>query len=119
MFEVLPQSTASTLAVHFSGKVSGQEYQQFLDTLEGRLKTGDKVNVVFDLAGTEFYGDVDAAKKDLKFSFGEYGQLRRAAFVGDQKWIDLFTRLSSPLTSVEEKHFPAGQVAEALAWASG
>ncbi len=119
MFEVLPQSTESTLAVHFSGKVSGQEYQQFLDALEPRVKTGAKANVVFDLTGAEFYGDAEAAKKDLKFTFEEYGQLQRAAYVGDQKWIELFTRLAGPLTNVEEKHFPAGQLDKALAWAAG
>ncbi len=30
MIEILPQSTEKCLAVHFSGKVTGQEYQQFL-----------------------------------------------------------------------------------------
>ena len=41
-----------------------------------------------------------------------------AAFVGDQKWITWFTRLISPLTRAEEKHFPAGQIQAALDWAS-
>jgi len=42
MIEILPQSTKSCLAVHFSGKVTGQEYQQFLDALGERLSTGDQ-----------------------------------------------------------------------------
>ncbi len=33
MIEMLPQSTESCLLVHFSGKVTGAEYQQFLDAL--------------------------------------------------------------------------------------
>jgi hypothetical protein len=46
MIEILPQSTANCLAVHFSGKVTSSEYQQFLYALGGRLKTGDQVNLV-------------------------------------------------------------------------
>ncbi len=118
MFEDLPPSTDATLAVHFSGKITGPEYQQFLDALEPRLKAGSKVNVVFDLTGAEFYGDFAAAKKDWTFAFGEYQQLHRAAFVGDQKWIELFTGAIGPLIRVEEKHFPAGQLDQALAWTS-
>lgn len=118
MIEILPQSTDTTLAVHFSGEISGQEYQQFLDALEPHLKSSGQVNLVCDLAGVQFYGDLDAAKKDFAFGFGDYGQIHRAAFVGDQKWIELFTRLIGPFTHVEEKHFPAGQLEEAFTWAS-
>jgi len=33
MIEILPQSTERCLLVHFSGKVTGVEYQQFMDRL--------------------------------------------------------------------------------------
>lgn len=118
MIEVLEQSTTSCLAVHFSGKVTGQEYQQFLDALGERLKTGDPINLVIEFTGFEFYGDFEAAKMDMKFGFGEYKHIHRAAFVGDQKWIGWFARLVSPFTRAEEKQFPAGQLEEAINWAS-
>jgi hypothetical protein len=118
MIELLNQSTAACLVVHFSGKVAGSEYQQFLDALEERLKKSDSVNMVAVLTGFEFYGDFDAAKKDFKFGFGEYKRIRRAAFVGNQKWIDWFTRLIGPLTPAEEKHFPEDQLQAAFDWAS-
>jgi len=118
LIEVLEQSTTSCLAVHFSGKVTGQEYQQFLDALGERLKTGDPINLVIEFTGFEFYGDFEAAKMDMKFGFGEYKHIHRAAFVGDQKWIGWFARLVSPFTRAEEKQFPAGQLEEAINWAS-
>jgi hypothetical protein len=117
MVEILPQFTAGCLVVHFSGKVTSQEYQQFLDALTERQKAGSQVSLVVDLAGFEFYGDLEAARQDFKFGFGEYKQIQRAAFVGDQKWIDWFTRLAGPFTRAEEKHFPAGQVDAACQWA--
>ena len=117
MIEILPISSEACLSVHFSGKVTGSEYQQFLDALDERLKAGGKVSLVLELSGFEFYGDFESTKKDLKFGLGEYKHIRRAAFVGDQKWIEWFTHLIGAFTRAEEKHFPAGQINEAYQWA--
>ena len=65
----------------------------------------------------DFYGDFESAKKDFKFGFGEYKHVRRAAFIGDQKWIEWFTRFGGPFTRAEEKHFPQDQFEEAFNWA--
>jgi hypothetical protein len=118
LIEILEQSTDACLAVRFSGKVTGQEYQQFLDALEERLKNGEKVSLVCELVGFEFYGDFESAKKDFKFAFGEYKRISRAAFVGDQKWIEWFARIIGPFTKAEEKHFPKDQFEAAFSWAS-
>ena len=117
MIEILHQSTGSCLTVQLSGKVTGEEYQQFLDAVESHLQTGDQVNLVMALAEFEFYGDFDSAKKDLKFGFGEYKLIHRVALVGDQKWLGWFTRLIGPFTRTEEKHFPASQFDAAISWA--
>ena len=118
MIDILPQSTETCLAVHFSGRVTGQEYQRFLDALRPRLRTASKADLVVQLSGFEFYGDWAAAKDDFKFGFGEYKHLHRAAFVGDQKWVEWFVRLLGPFTRAEEKHFAENQFEEAFRWAS-
>ena len=82
MFEILNQSTDRCLVVHFSGKPTGQEYQKFLDELEGCLKTAAELNLVLVLSGLQFYGDFEAFQKDYKFSRGEYKRIHRAALVG-------------------------------------
>jgi hypothetical protein len=117
MFEVLDRSTATCLAVHFSGKVTGSEYQQFLDALAERLKTGRQVSLVLELAGFEFYDDFETARKDFEFGFGDYKRIHRAALVGDQRWIEWFTHLIGPFTRAEEKHYPEGQIEAAFDWA--
>jgi len=55
MIEILSQSSATCLAVRFSGKVTGQEYQRFLDAIEERLKTSEKVSLVCEFVGFDFY----------------------------------------------------------------
>jgi hypothetical protein len=117
MIDILEQSTLSCLALRFSGKVTGAEYQQFLDAVAKRLQAGSPVSLVIEFTGFEFYGDFEAAVKDFKFGFGEYKHIRRAAFVGDQKWISWFTRFVGPFTKAEEKHFAADQFDTAFSWA--
>jgi hypothetical protein len=116
MFEILNQSTDNCLVAHLSGKLTGQEYQQFLGALHERMQKVDAVSMVLVLTGFEFYGDFEAAKQDFKFSFGEYKRVRRAAFVGDQKWIEWFTCLIGSMTPVDEKQFPEGQIQPAREW---
>ena len=118
MIDILNLSTGSCLVAHFSGKVTGEEYQKFLDALGERMQASEKVSLVLELTGFEFYGDFESARKDLKFGFGDYKRIYRAAFVGDQKWLEWFTRLIGPFTRTEEKHFPEGQIEAAFAWAS-
>jgi hypothetical protein len=118
MIEILERSTQSCLVVRLSGKVTGDEYQQLLDGLAPRMKGGDQVSLVLELEDFGFYGDLESAKKDLGFGFGDYRRIRRAAFVGDQKWLEWFTRIIGPFTRAEEKHFAAGQLEAALGWAS-
>lgn len=117
MIEILDETTETCLVVHFSGKITGDKYQKFLNVLNDRLSTHEKVSLVLELTDFEFYGDFEAASKDYKFGFGDYKKIHRAAFVGDQKWIKWFTRLVSPFTRAEEKYFPEGQFEEAYTWA--
>ncbi len=119
MFEILPQSNPKVLVTHFSGKVMGEDYQQFVDAIDERMKAGDELNLVVDLTGAEFYGDFSAFKKDVKFTTHEYKKIRKAALVGDQKWIDWYTHTLGHLTPTEEIHFPVGKTQEAIDWACG
>jgi hypothetical protein len=117
MIEILDQSTESCLVTYFSGKVTSQEYQKFLDVLSQDLEASEKVSLVLGLSGF-VYGDFETVKKDFKFGFGDYKKIHRLAFVGDQKWIEWYIRLMGPFTQAEEKHFPEGQIEAAFTWAS-
>jgi hypothetical protein len=105
------------VVVRFGGKVTGEEYKVFLDATDERLNAGGRVNMVADLSEFEFYGDFEAFKEDFHFGIKEYRELRRVAMVGDKKWIELLLKLMGPLTRAEERHFPAGQLQEAVDWA--
>ena len=96
MVEILENTTDACVVARFGGKVSGEEYREFLDAVDERLKTRDRVSMVADLSEFEFYGDFEAFREDLHFGTHEYRRVERAAFVGDQKWIELFVKLAGP-----------------------
>jgi hypothetical protein len=102
MLEILDETPEACLAVRFSDMVTGAEYQLFLDAVNEHLKAGDPVSLVIELTGLQGYGDMEAAWKDLKFGFGEYQYIWKAAFIGNQKWIDWFTRLFGPFTEAKD-----------------
>ena len=117
MFELLAQTTETCIVGHFSGKVTSEDYQHFLNAVDERLKAHDTVNLVVQLTDLAFYGDWNAFQKDWQFAFGAYAKVERAAYVGDQKWIAWFVELTIPLTKAEEKHFAVDQFAQACEWA--
>ncbi len=117
MIEILDKTTDTCVVARFGGKVSGKEYNMFLDAVDKRLQGRETVNMVADLSGFEFYGDFEAFKEDWHFGTHEYRKVGRAAFVGDQKWIGWFIKMTEHIYRAEEKHFPAGQLEEACAWA--
>jgi hypothetical protein len=98
--------------------VTGDKYKKFLNAVNDRLMTHERVSLVLELWDFEFYGDFEAARKDFTFGLGDYKKIHRAAFVANKKWLGWFTRLVGPFTRAEEKYFGENQFDEAYAWAS-
>ena len=119
MVEILDSTTERCVVARFEGKITGDEYRPFLEAVDKRLKANDDVSVVAELSEFEFYGDFEAFKEDFHFGAREYRKLKRCAFVGDPKWIQLLAKLIKPFYKAEEKHFDEGRMKEAIAWASG
>jgi len=117
MVEILDGSTDDCVVARFKDRVTGEEYRVFLDAVDARLESSDTVSIVADLAEFEFYGDFEAFKEDFHFGVHEYRKVERAAFVGDQRWIELFIKLLGPFYRATEKHFPANALDDAVAWA--
>lgn len=118
MVEILPESSEACVVVRLEGMITGDEYRVFLDAVTSRLEGNKTIDVVADLSEIKFYGDFEAFREDLHFGTHEFRKVRRAAFVGDQKWIDVLLKLMSHFYRAEDRHFPKGQLEEAVAWAS-
>jgi hypothetical protein len=117
MIEYLPASAPTCFVVRFSGKLHGAEYQELIDKVESVIQAHGSADIVLMMQDLEF-PEWEAVKTDTHFGFKDYRHVRRAAYVGDQKWADWFVKLIGPFTRAEERLFPPGQLNEAVQWAS-
>jgi hypothetical protein len=117
MIEYRPASTLTCFVVKFSGKLRGAEYQELIGKVESVIQAHGFADIVLVMQDLEF-PEWEAIKADTHFGFKDYRHVRRAAFVGDQKWADWFVKLISPFTRAEERSFPLEQLNEAVQWAA-
>ncbi|MCB0002640.1 MAG: STAS/SEC14 domain-containing protein [Anaerolineae bacterium] len=117
MFEVLPQSTDTSIGFRVSGKVSAQDYQQLMPRLDEAIASHGKINLLVVVEDFDGYDGLDAAKADLHFGTNEYRQVEKAAFVGDGKWMARIVKIMDPFTrNTDERTFALDQLDEAWAW---
>ena len=116
MIEYLPASTPTCFVVKFSGKLRGDEYKELIGKVESAVQANGSANLVLVLDELDF-PEWEAIKADMHFVLKDYRHIRRAAFVGDQKWADWFVKLIWPFTRTEERSFRPDQLSEAVTWA--
>ncbi len=116
MIQYLDVSTPTCFVVKFSGKLRGVEYRELITKAEDAVRTHGAVNLVYVMQDLEF-PEWDAIKADTHFGLKDYRYVRRAAYVGDQKWAEWFVKLIGPFTRTEEHLFQPDQLDEAVQWA--
>ncbi len=116
MIEYLASSTPTCFVVKMSGKLGGAEYKELIGKIENAIRENGSANLVYVMQSLEF-PEWDAIKADAHFGSKDYRHIHRAAFVGDEKWLEWFVKLAGPFTRAEEKHFSHDQLSEAVQWA--
>ena len=116
MIEYLDAGTSTCFVVKFSGKLRGPEYQELIGQVESAIQAHGTVNLVLVMQALEF-PEWEAIKADTHFGSKDYRQVRRAAYVGDQKWAEWFVKLIGPFTRTEERLFQPDQLNDAVTWA--
>jgi len=117
MIEYLPGSTPTCFVAKFSGKLRGAEYKELIGKVESAIQAHGSATMVLVMDELEF-PEWEAVKADTHFGLKDYRHIRRAAFVGDQKWAEWFVKLIGPFTRAEERTFRPDQLSEAVTWAS-
>lgn len=115
MIEYLAESTPTCIVVKFSGKLRGADYKELIGKVESAIQANSSVNLVLVMQELEF-PEWEAITADARFGLKDYRHIRRAAFVGDQKWAEWFVKLIGPFTRAEERAFPPEQLNEAVLW---
>ncbi|MER2996138.1 STAS/SEC14 domain-containing protein [Pontibacter populi] len=115
MLELLEESKGDLVAFRISGHVDKNDYDIMLPILEEKIKQYGKINVYAEMQDVEDF-TLKALWEDLKFDFRHSADFSKAAFVGEQKWLDWLTIAASPFTPAKVKHFTLDQRQQALDW---
>lgn len=116
MLEFIPIFDENTLAVRASGKLTHEDYQEFLPKLEQQIQELDKVCLLIEF--DNFSGwDLTAAKDDFIFSMKYLGDFERIALVGDKSWERWMALMAKPfMPSGTIRYFERENLQSAWDW---
>ena len=114
MIKVMKQQD-QTVIFEVEGKINSSDYEVLTPTVEEVVDKHGYANLLLIAKGVK--GEtLSAMKKDAKFGFGVYKDVKKFALVTDQEWLRAAVHIMSPFTKTEEKVFDLDQQSEAETW---
>lgn len=106
---------AKSIEVSVSGKLTHQDYQQFVPKIEQLIKAVGKIRLLVEMR--DFHGwDGAALWDDIKFDIKHFADIDRIAMVGETKWEKGMSVFCRPFTAAKIKYFDKSQIAAARVW---
>ena len=116
MYRILDESSNHTIGIKVQGKLTKEDSEGLIPYLENRITEDGQINLVWDM--TDFTGmEIEGFWEDLRLGMQHFGVCNREAVVGDQKWVEWFSKTIKPLGKTEIHYFSPDQVNEAWIWA--
>ena len=115
MYRVLDESSDNTVGIQVDGKLTKEDYDVLIPYFKNLINECGHLNLLCDM--TNFGGiEIEAFWEDFKFSILHLRDFKRMALVGDQRWIEWWTKVFNPLVKTEVKYFPPTEINDAWAW---
>ena len=115
MFQFIPVREDNIFAVRVSGRLTHEEYQEFLPELESLIKHYGKISLLIEL--DQFEGaELVAMKDDLKFGLGSEDKFEKIALIGEKLWERWAVAISKPFVGAEMKYFDKRSSQDAWDW---
>lgn len=115
MFKPIPVNVKGVVAFKAVGKLTHDDYQRFLPTLENVIREEGSISLLLELEN--FHGwDLEAAKDDYEFATSHLEAFRRIAIVGDKGWERWLALMAKPFVDTEVRFFTQDQLSEAWDW---
>ncbi len=116
MLQFIPVFDGNTIAIRASGKLTHEDYQNFLPQLEEQIKEHEKVSLLFEFI--DFTGwELGVAIDEFKFSIKHLSTFERIALVGDKAWEKWMALMMKPfLLSGEVRYFNRENLQDAWDW---
>jgi hypothetical protein len=115
VIELLSGLPANTVGFKLSGKLTDEDYQQFVPLIDEAIAQSGKVRVLAQFH--DFHGwDLHALWDDIKFSTTHCTKIERIALVGEKTWEKWMATVCKPFTRATVRYFDASQIDAARAW---
>jgi universal stress protein A len=115
MFKPIPVNVKGVVAFKAVGKLTHDDYQRFLPTLEAILREEGPISLLLELEN--FHGwELEAAKDDYEFARTHLDSFRRIAIIGDRGWERWLALMAKPFTDIKVRFFTRDQLTEAWDW---
>ena len=115
MFEWLDKSEGHVLGMKIGGRVTKEDYDQFIPAMEEAIEEYGKISVLVEI---EHITGVDpgAMWEEIKFDVHHLKHIERFAVVGDARWEERSVRIMDPFIKAQCKFFRKEDEDEAWRW---
>jgi stage II sporulation SpoAA-like protein len=113
--ELHEESDGKILNIKMSGKLTKEDYKQFVPEVDRLIKQHGKIRVLCQMH--DFHGwEMGALWEDVKFDVKHFAHIERLALVGDKKWEAGMAVFCKPFTTAKVKYFDQAKSKEASEW---
>src|SRR4029079_10968666 len=115
MLSLSEQAGGKILNVKISGKLSKEDYQEFVPRVEKLIKDHGRIRIL--VAMHDFHGwEMGALWEDIKFDVKHFGDIERLALVGDSKWEAGMAKFCKPFTKAKIEYCDESEAERAREW---
>ena len=112
-----PEMDGKILVVHVSGRLTREDYRQFVPELEKSVEQHEKIRILFEME--DFHGwKASALWEDVKLGFKHWSDIERVAMVGDKAWEKGMSVFCKPFTRAKIQYFDLAEIDQAREWVS-
>lgn len=109
------KSNGKILEVQASGKLTADDYKEFVPEFQRLVQHHGKISLVFEMRN--FHGwEAAALWKDIQFDFKHFADIDRLAMVGDKTWENWMADFCRPFTTAKIRYFDLAEVEAARRW---
>ncbi len=103
------------MEVDVTGKLTKEDYAQFVPATEELIKEHGKIRILFVMH--DFHGwSAGAVWEDIKFDLKHFAHIERLGIVGESKWEHGMAIFCRPFTTAKMRYFDSAQLDEARKW---
>ncbi len=114
--KVEEKDNSKLVEVYLSGRITRQDYKQFVPEMDRLVHDHGKLHVLMDMH--DFHGWTPGALwEDIKFDVKHFSDIERVAMVGEKKWQKGMSHFCRPFTTAKIRYFNHAEMAAAREWA--